>query len=223
MKILALEFSSRQSSVAVPSRSGVKEVTETGHGASRALGMVEEVLRQAELDREEIECLAVGIGPGSYNGIRAAIALAQGWQLARGVKLLGISSAECMAAQAQADGLTGKLSVVIDAQRGEFYLAGYESGSKGHREIEPLRIVSKAGVSAREQAGELLIGPEITRWFASGKIISPRAAVLGKLALDRNDFVTGEKLEPIYLRETKFVKAPPPRIFPESGATPSLI
>jgi hypothetical protein len=30
--------------------------------------------------------------------------------------------------------------------------------------------------------------------------------------------VAGEKLEPIYLRETKFVKAPPPRFFPEGGA-----
>jgi hypothetical protein len=35
------------------------------------------------------------------------------------------------------------------------------------------------------------------------------------LALDRTDFVAGEKLEPIYLRPTSFVKAPPPRILPE--------
>ena len=49
--------------------------------------------------------------------------MAQGWQLARGVKLLGVSSAECLAAQAQAEKIFGRVNVVIDAQRNEFYLA----------------------------------------------------------------------------------------------------
>ena len=48
--------------------------------------------------REAIEAIAVGLGPGSYTGIRAAIALAQGWQLAREVKTLGVSSVAAMAA-----------------------------------------------------------------------------------------------------------------------------
>ncbi len=45
-------------------------------------------------------------------------------------------------------------------------------------------------------------------------MVFPRAATLGQLAAGRADFVSGEKLEPIYLRETKFVKAPPPRVLP---------
>ena len=65
--------------------------------------MIEKVLAAAKIEREEIEVLAVGLGPGSYTGIRVAISIAQGWQLARGVKLLGIGSAECLAAQAQAE------------------------------------------------------------------------------------------------------------------------
>src|SRR5882724_6402098 len=127
MKILALEFSSPQRSVAVvQGRAGadsVSEVIETAPGNSmKPLGMVESALKRAGVEREQVECLVIGLGPGSYNGIRAAIALAQGWQLARAVKLLGISSAECIAAQAQADGFEGRAGVVIDAQRGEFHL-----------------------------------------------------------------------------------------------------
>jgi hypothetical protein len=45
-------------------------------------------------------------------------------------------------------------------------------------------------------------------------MVFPRAAVLGQLALGRSDFVAGDKLEPIYLRETNFVKAPPGRQIP---------
>jgi len=101
-----------------PKAQALGEAIEAGTRSTKALGLVEEALRQAQLEREQIECLAVGLGPGSYTGIRMAIALAQGWQLARPVKLLGISSADCVAAQARAEGVVGHVQVVIDAQRG---------------------------------------------------------------------------------------------------------
>lgn len=216
MKILAFEFSSTQRSVAVcDGAAAVGEAIDTASGNTmKPLGLTEQALRQAGLEREQIEVLVVGLGPGSYTGIRAAIALAQGWQLGRGVKLLGVSSAECVAAQAQADGITGKIAVVVDAQRGEVYLAGYEISAGGRREISPLRLATLAEAREREQAGELLIWPEVPRWFPDGRIVSPRAAMLAQLAKGRSDFVAGEKLEPIYLRETAFVKAPPPRVLP---------
>ena len=215
MKMLALEFSSPRRSVAVLNAGGtcVCEVGEALPGNTmKPFAMIESVLQQAGIKREQIEGIAVGLGPGSYNGIRAAIALAQGWQLARGVKLTGLGSAECVAAQAQADGLTGRCGVVIDAQRGEFYLAGYEIHDGLAREVSPLRIVSADMVRDSERAGDILIGPEVTRWFPHGRIVFPTAAALMQLAPGREEFIPGEKLEPIYLRETAFVKAPPPRV-----------
>ena len=114
MKILALEFSSSQRSVAVVQSAAnghpphaapsVSEVIETGGRETRAIGMIEAALRDGGLEREQIDCVAVGLGPGSYAGIRAAIAFAQGWQLACKVKLLGICSVECIAEQAFAHG-----------------------------------------------------------------------------------------------------------------------
>ena len=220
MTILALEFSSGQRSVAVVRRRAgeasfaASEVVETGAGRTRAFGMIEDALREAGLEREQIEVIAVGLGPGSYTGIRVALSVAQGWQLASrtgGMKLLGVSSTECVAAQAQAEKISGRVNVVIDAQRKEFYLATYEISADGWREIEPLRIVTRAEVESRAGANELLIGPEVTRWFPKGRMVFPRAAMLGQLALNRNDFAAGDKLEPIYLRETNFVKALPSR------------
>ena len=208
MKILALEFSSSQRSVAVVQPSGFHEAL----GTNEPFAMIDEALRDAKLEREQIDCIAVGLGPGSYTGIRSAISIAQGWQLARTVKLLGVSTAEGIAAQAQADGVTGRVQVIVDAQRGEFYMAGYEIGANGVREIGPLRIVATTEVTRRADTGDVLIGPEVTKWFPSGKIVFPRAATLGRMALARINFISGEKMEPIYLRETQFVKAPPPRI-----------
>ena len=212
--MLALEFSSAQRSVAVANAGRVvSEVIETGGRGTNALAMVDEALREAKVEREQIECLAVGLGPGSYTGIRASISVAQGWQLARGVNLIGISSAECVAAQAQADGLTGRVNVVIDAQRGELYVASYEIEADERREIMPLQPMSMEQAQALEKMGGVMAGPEVTRWLAIGKILYPRAATLAELSASRTDFVSGEELEPMYLRETHFIKAPPPRAF----------
>jgi tRNA threonylcarbamoyladenosine biosynthesis protein TsaB len=206
MTILALEFSSEQRSVALARDSVVlAEASEAGGRDTKAFGLIEKVLAAAKIAREEIEVIVVGLGPGSYTGIRAAIAVAQGWQLARGVKLLGISSAECLAAQAQ--GIFGRVNVVIDAQRGEFYLATWEISAAARAEIAPLKIVTAAEIAARKNAGEICAGP------AAEPVLFPSAAWLARLAAGRNDFVAGERLEPIYLREVNFVKSPPSRIF----------
>ena len=218
MKILAVEFSSPQRSVAVTQSrtdgaAALGEAVETGGRGPNALAMIEAALRQAQLEREQIECLAIGLGPGSYTGIRSAIALAQGWELASGpgIKLLGVSSVDVIAAQAPGEGMTGRVAVVIDAQRNEFYVASYELGAGEPRLIERLRLATLAEVRERQQGGELIIGPEVVKWFPEGRTVFPRAATLGRLALGRNDIVSGERLEPIYLRETTFVKAPPAR------------
>jgi tRNA threonylcarbamoyladenosine biosynthesis protein TsaB len=217
MKILAVEFSTDQRSVAVLAEGVVRgEARETATRDTHAIGLVEKALGQAGMEREEIEGLAIGLGPGSYTGIRSAIALAQGWQLARPVKLMGISSVECLAAEAQAGEIFGTVNVVIDAQRKELYLARYEITRDQCREIAALALVA-AEATGRTQtlANEIFVGPEATRWFDNGKILFPNAATLGRLASDRTDFTPGERLEPIYLRETTFVKASPPRVLPK--------
>jgi tRNA threonylcarbamoyl adenosine modification protein YeaZ len=212
MTILALEFSSPHRSVAL-ARDGrvLAEAAETGERGTNAFGLIEKVLAAAKIGREEIECLAVGLGPGSYAGIRVALSVTQGWQLATGVKLLGVGSAECLAAQAQAEKILGRVNIVIDAQRGEFYLAAFEISADGVKEIEALKIVSVAEVASRSQAGEFLAGPEVARRFPGGKNLFPQAAMLATLATRRTDLVAGGKLEPVYLREINFVKAPPAR------------
>jgi len=185
------------------------EVIETGAGTTGAFNMIAAALREAKLEREQIETLAVGLGPGSYTGIRVALAMARGWHLARGVKLSGASSMDLLAAQAQAERIFGRVNVIVDAQRTEFYLATYEISERGWRAIGPVRIVTAEEIHLLAGAREIVAGPEVTRWFQNGRTIFPRAATLARLAVQRDRSVGGEKLEPIYLRVTNFVKAPP--------------
>jgi tRNA threonylcarbamoyladenosine biosynthesis protein TsaB len=209
MMTLALEFSSAQRSVAL-ARDGLvlAETTEAGGGrVTNVFALVEKVLAASKISREAIEAVAVGLGPGSYTGSRAAIAVAQGWQLARGVKLLGVSSAECLAAQAQARKIFGRVNVVVDAQRGEFYLATWEISETLREAISPLQIVPAAAVELKKAAGEICLGPDVER------VLFPAAAMVAQLAAGWTDYLPGEKLEPVYLRATSFVKAPLRRVF----------
>jgi tRNA threonylcarbamoyladenosine biosynthesis protein TsaB len=216
MKILAVEFSSQERSAAVVQGGGEASPVVLGRavesGRHRALGLVEDALRQAHCEREEIETIAVGLGPGSYTGIRGAIALAQGWQLGRGVNVIGLSSVECLAAGAEREKIFGPVNIIIDAQREEFYLARYEIGPGVWRETKALRLASMAEIEEIVRRGEQVLGPGVTTWFPSARNLYPDAAILGRLASSRRDFVPGEKLEPIYLRETAFKKAKPSRI-----------
>jgi tRNA threonylcarbamoyladenosine biosynthesis protein TsaB len=209
MTILALEFSSARRSVAL-ARGGVvlaEAAEQTDARGTHAFRLIENVLADAKIPRAEVAVLAVGLGPGSYTGIRAAIALAQGWQLAAGVNLLGVSSVESLAAQAQAETIFGRVNLAIDAQRGEFYLATWEISGAHRREIRPLEIVSAGEIEACRAAGEICAGPEMAR------ALFPSAATVALLAVGRSDFLPGDELTPVYLRETSFVKAAARRVF----------
>lgn len=213
MKILALEFSSACRSVAAVEGARVLGRAEESRAReTRALSLLDAALRAAGWEREQVQALAVGLGPGSYTGVRLAISLVEGWQIALQTPTLGLSSAEALAAQAQAAGLRGRVNIGIDAQRNEFYLAVYEIDSAGWRELEPLRLASAGDLEQRAARGESVAGPGLPEGCKDGRVLFPDAGTLGRLAEGRTDFLPAERLEPIYLREIAFLKAPPPRI-----------
>ena len=90
MKILALEFSSPVRSVSVAVEGTVRgQAADQGGRETHAFAMIDSALQSAGVSRHDIECVAVGLGPGSYAGIRIAIAASLGLELSTGGKLLG--------------------------------------------------------------------------------------------------------------------------------------
>ena len=211
MRTLALEFSSTRRSVAAiaPGREPVEAVAASGERNTQAFALIADVLKRVHWNRRDIECIAVGLGPGSYTGVRVGISIAQGWQIARDINLLGLSSADAIAEQARCDGLRGLVTCLIDAQRQEFYAAVYDLDDNAARAIEPLHIEPLVQATERAARGEIIVSPDdhalITRR------VFPTAAVIARAASMRSDYLPCEKLEPIYLREISFIKAPPPR------------
>jgi tRNA threonylcarbamoyl adenosine modification protein YeaZ len=215
MWTLAFEFSSDVRSVAVvrsagePSVAGFASVREVRR--TPGLALVEAALREAGVRREEITRLAVGLGPGSYTGIRIALALVQGWQLATGVPSVGLRSADVLAEQEWRRGVRGRLHLVVDAQKGDLYHGPYELDEAGWAATQPLAIVPAATL---QNDGERWITPEPAPRLAWAEAVFPDAGTLGRLAAASAALRPAFQLEPVYLRETAFIKAPPLRAIP---------
>jgi tRNA threonylcarbamoyl adenosine modification protein YeaZ len=217
MNILAVEFSTDERSVAVAAFDAAggllvkHEELERGGRSTAAFAMIQRCLEKAGIDRTKIDRLAIGVGPGSYMGTRLAVSLAQGWHFALGTPLFSYDSLECIAAEAAEEGLKGKLLAVLDAQRGEFYIAGFELTGPTWVPILPMQIATPDQVQGYAQAGFVLAGPNLEQKFPSTSSIWPRASTGARLAIQKNESVAPELVTPIYLRETTFVKAAPSR------------
>jgi tRNA threonylcarbamoyladenosine biosynthesis protein TsaB len=210
MKILALEFSSPVRAVAVRGGSKPGYAEEAGGRETRPFTLIDAALREAGMTREEVECIAVGLGPGSNAGVRTAISIAQGWQLARDVKLVGVSSAELVAAHAAQSGAPSPVHVGLMVRPGELWVAGYDASVFARpRLVEPFRPMSAA--EAKPLCLSRMDSSSETEAVDGFTALFPGADILAILAASRTDFVLGETLEPISLRPVQFVKAPPPK------------
>jgi tRNA threonylcarbamoyladenosine biosynthesis protein TsaB len=164
-----------------------------GERVSRAVTLLEDVdalLRQAGAHTRELEALAVGIGPGSFTGVRVGLATAQGMALSLGIPVAGVSTLAALAA-----GAPGAVPV-IDARRKEVFILRGEPHvlAPADVEVKPgTTYVGSGAVRYRavfEAAGAQIPPDEDERHL-------PRARFHAALA---QDFGPAEQVEPLYLR-----------------------
>jgi tRNA threonylcarbamoyladenosine biosynthesis protein TsaB len=171
--ILSLDASTTRGSVALVSdQRVVHEVfVDVPRGRGGALfSALEKILGETT----GIKRVIVGIGPGSYNGIRSAIAVAWGISSAREIPLVGISSLL---------GLDeGSYCAVGDARRGQYYFARV---SGGKFIVEPGLLQKSQLQAAVQQTTELPIFAPAPIEFLQGVIVrTPTAARLARLAAE---------------------------------------
>jgi len=161
-----------------------------GERTSRAVTLLEDVdalLRQSGTHTGDVEALAVGIGPGSFTGVRIGLSTARGLAFALGIPVAGVSTLDALAM-----GAPGAVPV-IDARRGEVFVPG-RVVSPAEVEVEPGRLYIGSG-AVRYRAVLEAAGVEIPPDGDERHL--PRARFHAQLA---RDFRSAEEVEPLYLR-----------------------
>jgi tRNA threonylcarbamoyladenosine biosynthesis protein TsaB len=170
-----------------------------GRDAELLMPAVANTLREAGFGLESVGRVVCGAGPGSFTSLRIAASIAKGIAVGRGIPLFAISSLALIVAGNVTDGPRGarRYMAVMDALRGESYVADYTHEAGEVRQVDDLRLASALEVPAiAEQAGARPVGPDQPEnWFPRA-----RGVVLLLRTIEAIGPVSVAGWEPIYGR-----------------------
>lgn len=143
--ILAIDTSFGAVSAALATMAGatlahVEADNPPGTQAETLPPLVAEMFAKAGVSFKQLSRVVVTVGPGAFTGVRIGLAFAKGLKLATGATILGVTTLDCLAAQATP---ARPIGVVLDAKRNEVYAQAFD------RNIAPL---SDAGVMSVAEA-----------------------------------------------------------------------
>lgn len=193
---LAIETSTPHGGVAV--HDGDTLLFSEGFVSDRGHSSLLFPLLQAALARGPVEQIAVGLGPGSYAGVRIAIATAMGLELTLGVPLVGLPSVAALAGDRA-------YTAVGDARRVTWYWTKVARGVC----VEGPLLLDDAEFRGRLAATEGPIFSTEPLPELATQIAFPSAETIAALAAQGRGIVATGALEPIYLREPHITKPKP--------------
>ncbi|MCR5558828.1 MAG: tRNA (adenosine(37)-N6)-threonylcarbamoyltransferase complex dimerization subunit type 1 TsaB [Schwartzia sp.] len=220
MVILAIETATIVSSVAVAEEGKLlAEVTAAAKltHSETLQPHIKQAMEMARVKREDIGAIAVSLGPGSFTGLRIGLAAAKGLAYAWGVPIVGVPTLEAMAENFPVPGAV--VVPLIDAQKGNAYMACYSRDEEGLKEVQPIEIIPLDEVVKRCGAMEkpVIICGDMTKKLADKELpknvrtapfthMLPRSATVAALGLER--LAKGEQdnvmnLEPFYIRRSE--------------------
>jgi tRNA threonylcarbamoyladenosine biosynthesis protein TsaB len=219
-RLLALETSTPHAALAVIGADGLIVVAAPDPSARHGRALVpaiSDLLARVGLTVADLDGLVVGLGPGSYTGLRIGLTAAKTLAYAAGKPLAGVDSLDIVARNAPDETLL--VSVIADAQRGDLYVADFRRPAVGLplERLGATRIVPLGDWVAALPHETLVLGPAVTldrvatrlpptaRLPAHPDAHWPDPHRLAELALEV--WQSGRRddpwyLEPVYLRRT---------------------
>ena len=199
MNVLVLDTSTERLAIGLLLRSGAVYTKATSgaqkHGRDLIPGIAE-LLALGEIEARKIDAIGVGLGPGSYTGLRVGVMAAKTMAYITGAALLGMDSLLAVAWNAPGDAM--RVSVVADAQRRDLYTAEFIRDAPG----EPLRTTCASQIEPLEswarrlEPGTFVIGPGLARPH-----IKECVASLNLVGETENNYPDGQRLIEVFHRE----------------------
>lgn len=216
MRILAIETVGLRGSVAALNDDEVllERALDSRQRSAQSLAPgVRDLLAEVGWRPAEIELVAVAEGPGSFTGLRVGITTAKVFAWAANCPAIGVNTLEAIALQTPVR--AGRLSVVLDAQRGELFAADFRRDPAGELSgVHTTRVEPRDTWLASLSPGDRVSGPGLEQVLedlpAGIEVLSrdawqPRAGTVGQLGFARREKATSAsafELVPRYYRAT---------------------
>jgi len=211
--VVAIETSSAVGSVALSRGPELIAERTFRKGARHGRDLVPSLhaaFREHGLAPADTALVAVGVGPGSYTGLRVGLATAKALCFALGCPCVAVNSFDAMVQNvaAQSDGTA---SVVVDARRGNIYSARYKSENGKWLRVDGPAVSEPGRVADRLAPGTIVLGDAIAKYpslfdgfeTTPPEMWTPRAAAvtaLGYAAYASGSAADAESIRPEYLR-----------------------
>jgi tRNA threonylcarbamoyladenosine biosynthesis protein TsaB len=180
MRLLALETSTTAGSVAAfaDERLLAELTLDAGQKSARSLApAMAELWKTIGWKPADVEMIAVGVGPGSFTGLRVGLTTAKTLAYAVGASVIGVNTLLAIAHRAPPD--VERLWAIIDAYRGQVFAALVErEPNKPPTELEPTAAIDEAAWLARLSSGDVVTGPGLVKLrdrIPSGVVALPEA------------------------------------------------
>lgn len=144
--------------------------------AEALMPMIAAVLDEAGIPVEELDLIAVTLGPGAFTGLRIGLAAARGLSLASGVPALGVTSFAAVAAAVASEERAGRsLVVALESKRDELYLQAFDPTGAARDEGA---LVAPADFAAWVPPGPLILAGDGAPRLAAA--LAPRRPALAR-------------------------------------------
>ena len=218
MNILGLETSTAVCSVGVSRDSalGVERSLRESHiHSEELLTLIQEVLHDAGIGIQDLDAIAVSIGPGSFTGLRIGLSTAKGLSYALDKPIVAVPTFEAIAEAARLNGVASDaVAVVIDAKKNEWYVGQFMTSdgitsavgrveTRSPAEISQMLKGHKSALVLTDKvellSGALDIGGRIedVHTYCRGNVV---ASLAYRRAL-KHEFDDASVLEPMYLKD----------------------
>ena len=211
---LAIETSSRRGALALGRGDTLLETVELPQQRRHHVGLmpgIDALCRARDLTPHDLGEVYVALGPGSFTGLRVAVAAVKMLALARDMKIVGVPSLDVLARNAPAE--PAHTAVCLNAKRGTVYCAVYRQGEMivppALRTMDellseaprPLALIAEKLPDDSPYAGR-----DVT--CLSAATAQPRAEAvwrIGRAMAQRGEYADPMTLEPLYIRQPEAV------------------
>ena len=145
---------------------GLITINDGSPGSEILLTTIDHLLKLLQLDKQNLDAVCVTLGPGSFTSLRISLSIAESLGLGLDIPVYGVDSLRLIAGTLPF--YPGRIKVIQNAYKGEFYTATYSTAAGKTEALEELKLIRPDMFYKKLEPGELILGTGVQELIRKG-------------------------------------------------------